>query len=155
MKKAIKESDFSSEWGALNNQFRDIIVKIKPTCRVKEPAAQTIDLSDADTEVSAATPSKRPRPSDSTMRPSPTPSKRQRQDAETPVTPVKQESFSANGLFRASSVISSMMEPQSPFSKFRNLGRLAMDIREIRNQVRKMRAYIFYLVSTIRTKCTD
>ncbi|KAI3324441.1 dynamin family protein [Xylariaceae sp. AK1471] len=136
MKTAIKNSEFSSEWNSLNIQFRDIIFKVKPTCRVKEPAAQTIDLSDADTEASAVTPSRRPRPSDSTMRPSP--NKRQRQDIEAPPTPVKQESFSTSSLFRASSVVSTgVAETQSPFASFRNLGRLAMDIREIRNQVRK------------------
>ncbi|KAI0105017.1 dynamin family protein [Nemania sp. FL0031] len=136
MKTAIKDSEFSSEWNTLNNQFRDIIFKIKPTCRVKEPAAQTIDLSDADTEISATVTPKRPRPSDSTMRS--TPSKRPRQDNETPITPVKQESFSASSFFRASSVISTgVAEMQSPFVGFRNLGRLAMDIRDIRNQVRK------------------
>ncbi|KAH8157927.1 hypothetical protein CIB48_g10330 [Xylaria polymorpha] len=136
MKTAMKDSEFSSEWNSLNNQFRDIIFKIKPTCRVKEPAAQTIDLSDADTEVSAVTPSRRPRPSDSTMRP--TPNKRLRQDNEAPATPVKQESFSTSGLFRASSVISTgPAEMCSPFAGFRNLGRLAMDIRDIRTQVRK------------------
>ncbi|KAI0420979.1 dynamin family protein [Xylaria grammica] len=136
MKTAIKDSEFSSEWNLLNNQFRDIIFKIKPTCRVKEPAAQTIDLSDADTEVSAVTPSRRPRPSDSTMRP--TPSKRPRQDNETPFTPVKQESFSTGGLFHASPAISTgATEMNGPFAGFRNLGRLAMDIRDIRAQVRK------------------
>ncbi|KAI1131131.1 dynamin family protein [Nemania abortiva] len=135
MKTAIKDSEFSSEWNTLNNQFRDIIFKIKPTCRVKEPAAQTIDLSDADTELSAVTPSKRPRPSDSTMRM--TPNKRVRQENEAPVTPVKQESFSTPGFFRAPSIMSTGgAEMQSPFAVFRNLGRLAMDIRDIRIQVR-------------------
>jgi hypothetical protein len=141
MKTSIKNSEFSSEWNSLNIQFRDIIFKIKPTCRVKEPAAQTIDLSDVDTEVSAVTPSRRPRPSDSTVRPSP--NKRQRQEAQAPATPVKQEHFSTSGLFRASSVVSTVVaETQSPFSGFRNLGRLAMDIRDIRNQVRKKRTYM-------------
>ncbi|KAI0535470.1 dynamin family protein [Xylaria digitata] len=136
MKTAIKDSEFSSEWNSLNNQFRDIILKIKPTCRVKEPAAQTIDLSDGDTEVSAVTPSRRPRPSDSTIRP--TLNKRPRQDNEAPATPVKQESFSAGGLFRASPAISTgAAEANGPFARFRNLGRLAMDIRDIRTQVRK------------------
>ncbi|KAI8625906.1 dynamin family protein [Xylariaceae sp. FL1651] len=136
MKTAIKDSEFSSEWNTLNNQFRDVIFKIKPTCRVKEPAAQTIDLSDADTEVSSVTPSRRPRASDSTVRPSP--SKRPRHDNEAMSTPVKQESFSASGAFRASSVVSGgLMEMQNPFASFRNLGRLAMDIREIRSEVRR------------------
>ncbi|KAI0553181.1 dynamin family protein [Xylaria curta] len=136
MKTAMKDSEFSSEWNSLNNQFRDIILKIKPTCRVKEPAAQTIDLSDADTEVSAVTPSRRPRPADSTMRP--TPNKRPRQENDAPVTPVKQESFSTSSIFRAASVMStSAVEMCSPFAGFRNLGRLAMDIRDIRTQVRK------------------
>ncbi|KAI0968106.1 dynamin family protein [Xylaria arbuscula] len=138
MKTAIKDSEFSSEWNTLNNQFRDIIFKIKPTCRVKEPTAHTIDLSDADTEVSAVTPSRRPRPSDSTIRS--TPNKRFRPDYESPVTPVKQESFSGgNGVFRASSVISAELADinNGPFTSFRNLGRLAMDIRDIRTQVRK------------------
>ncbi|KAI1196690.1 dynamin family protein [Nemania serpens] len=136
MRTAIKDSEFPSEWSLLNNQFRDIILKIKPTCRVKEPVAQTIDLSDADTEVSTVTPSRRPRPSDSTMRP--TPNKRPRQDNETPVTPIKQESFTASGVFRASSVVSTRVtEVHSPFFSFRNLGRLTMDIQDIRTQVRK------------------
>ncbi|TGJ88558.1 hypothetical protein E0Z10_g165 [Xylaria hypoxylon] len=135
MKTAMKDSEFSSEWNSLNKQFRDIIFKIKPTCSVKEPAAQTIDLSDADTEVSAVTPSRRPRPSDSTMRP--TPGKRPRQDNEAPVTPVKQEDFSTS-VFRASSVISTgVADMSSPFVGFRNLGRLTMDIRDIRTQVIK------------------
>jgi hypothetical protein len=138
MKTAIKDSEFSSEWNTLNNMFQDIIFKIKPTCRVKEPTVQTVDLSDADTEVSAVTPSRRPRPSDSTMRPSPI--KRPRLDNEGPSTPVKQESFSS-GQFRASSVVSAPMAIQSPFASFRNLGRLAMDIQDIRNQVRKKRMY--------------
>ncbi|KAI1437079.1 dynamin family protein [Xylaria sp. CBS 124048] len=132
-KTVIKDSEFSSEWSTLNYQFRDIIFKIKPTCRVKEPTAQTIDLSDADTEVPAATPSRRPRPSDMVQ---PTP-KRQRQGNASLSTPVKQESFSGNGMFRASSVVSNVVEPQSPFIGFRNLGRLTMDIREIRAQVRR------------------
>ncbi|GAP86751.1 putative dynamin family protein [Rosellinia necatrix] len=137
MKTATKDSEFSSQWNTLNNQFRDIILKIKPTCRVKEPAAQTIDLSDNDTEVSASTPSRRPRPSDSTMRP--TPNKRQRREIETPVTPVKQESFSAGSIVQAPSIIGGAGpgEMQGPFAGFRNLGRLAMDIRDIRAQVRK------------------
>ncbi|KAJ2980321.1 hypothetical protein NUW58_g6973 [Xylaria curta] len=136
MKTAMKDSEFSSEWSSLNNQFRDIIMKIKPTCRVKEPAAQTIDLSDADTEVSTVTPSKRPRPSDSTMRP--TPGKCPRQENEMPTTPVKQESFTAGSLFRASPAIGTgLAEMHSPFAGFRNLGRLAMDIQDIRTQVRK------------------
>ncbi|KAI0878656.1 dynamin family protein [Hypoxylon argillaceum] len=135
MKTTMKDSEFSSEWNTLNTQFRDIIYKIKPTCRVKEPTAQTIDLSDADTEVSAVTPSKRPRPSDSTMRA--TPNKRARMENEVPVTPIKQESFSASGIFRSSSVMSTgATEIHSPFAGFRNLGRLAMDIRDIRIQVR-------------------
>lgn len=141
MRTAIKDSEFPSEWSLLNNQFRDIIAKIKPTCRVKEPVAQTIDLSDADTEVSTVTPSRRPRPSDSTIRPSP--SKRPRQDNDTPVTPIKQESFTASGVFRASSVVSTRVaELHSPFFNFRNLGRLTMDIQDIRTQVRKKRTYI-------------
>ncbi|KAI1429709.1 dynamin family protein [Xylaria sp. FL1777] len=135
MKTAIKDSEFSSEWNSLNNQFRDIILRIKPTCRVKEPSPQTIDVSDGDTEASVVTPSKRPRPSDSTMRSTP---KRLRQDHEAPVTPIKQESFSASGVFRASSVISTpAAEIQGPFAAFRNLGRLTMDIQDIRTQVRK------------------
>ncbi|KAI1171115.1 dynamin family protein [Nemania sp. FL0916] len=135
----VKDSEFSSEWNMLNIQFRDIIFKIKPTCRVKEPSAMTIDLSDADTEVSGPT-ATRPRPSDSTMRSTP---KRPRYNNDNPATPVKQESFSANTPARASSVISSgvteMSSPNSmngPFMCFRNLGRLAMDIRDIRTQVR-------------------
>ncbi|KAI1826766.1 dynamin family protein [Xylaria intraflava] len=134
-KTVVKDSEFSSEWSSLNYQFRDIVFKIKPTCRVKEPAAQTIDLSDADTEASAITPSRRPRPSDSMVQP--TPSKRQRPNNGPLTTPIKQESFTGNGSFRASSVVSSAVEPQSPFVGFRNLGRLTMDIREIRAQVRK------------------
>lgn len=136
MKTAMKDSEFSSEWNTLNNQFRDIIFKIKPTCRVKEPSAQTIDLSDADTEVSAVTPSRRPCPSDSTIRP--TPSKRPRPSND-PVTPVKQESFSTSiaSVVRQSSVMSLGVEAQSPFAQYRNLGRLAMDIRDIRTQVQK------------------
>lgn len=138
MKTAMKDSEFSSEWNTLNNQFRDIIFKIKPTCRVKEPSAQTIDLSDADTEVSAVTPSRRPCPSDSTIRP--TPSKRPRPSND-PVTPVKQESFSTSiaSVVRQSSVMSLGVEAQSPFAQYRNLGRLAMDIRDIRTQVQKKR----------------
>ncbi|KAI0405156.1 dynamin family protein [Xylaria palmicola] len=135
MKTAIKDSGFSSEWNTLNNQFKDIIFKIKPTCRVREPTAQTIDLSDADTEVSTATPSRRPRPSDSTMRP--TPSKRQRQNNETPATPVKQESFSTGVLFQSSMTSTGPSELYSPFACYNNLGRLAMDILDIRTQVRK------------------
>ncbi|KAI0428442.1 dynamin family protein [Xylaria sp. FL1042] len=137
MKTAIKDSEFSSEWNTLNNQFRDIIFKIKPTCQVKEPVAQTIDLSDADTEVSAVTPSKRPRPSDGTMRA--TPNKRPRTDYESPINPVKKESFSASGVFRTSSVISAGVAEMysNPFAAFRNLGRLAMDIRDIRDQIRR------------------
>ncbi|KAI2636623.1 dynamin family protein [Xylaria nigripes] len=133
-KVVIKDSEFSSEWSALNHQFRDIIFKIKPTCRVKEPAAQTIDLSDADTEVSAVTPSRRPRPSDALAQQ--TPSKRLRVNPEYPHTPVKNEIYT-NALFRASSVVSNCVEPPSPFLPFRNLGRLTMDIREIRTQVRR------------------
>lgn len=143
MKTAIRNSEFSSEWNMLNNQFRDIIFKIKPTCRVKEPSAQTIDLSDVDTEVSTSTPSKRPRPSDTTIRPSP--NKRQQRDIDTPSTPVKQESFSSVP-FRAASVMSTVgtmgADTQNPFLSFRNIGRLAMDIRDIRNEVRKKRMYI-------------
>ncbi|KAK5626524.1 hypothetical protein RRF57_002238 [Xylaria bambusicola] len=135
MKTAIKDSEFSSRWNTLNNQFRDIIFQIKPTCRVKEPQTQTIDLSDADTEVSAVTPSRRPRPSDSTMRG--TPNKRPRLD-EVPVTPVKNESFSGSGVFHASPVVSTgPTVDHGPFVSFRNLGRLAMDIRDIRSQVAK------------------
>ncbi|KAI0505747.1 dynamin family protein [Xylaria bambusicola] len=135
MKTAIKDSEFSSQWNTLNNQFRDIIFQIKPTCRVKEPTTQTIDLSDADTEVSAVTPSRRPRPSDSTMRG--TPSKRPRLD-EVPATPVKNESFTGSGVFHASPVISTGPTVDlGPFTSFRNLGRLAMDIRDIRSQVAK------------------
>ncbi len=144
MKTTIKDSEFSSEWNLLNNQFRDIILKIKPTCRVKEPATQTIDLSDADTEASAVTPSRRPRPSDSTMRP--TPNKRLRQDNEAPITPIKQESFSGS-IFRASVISTGAAEMNGPFAAFRNLGRLAMDIRDIRTQVQKKRTYILHLYS--------
>ncbi|KAI0201613.1 dynamin family protein [Astrocystis sublimbata] len=138
IKTAMKDSEFSSAWSVLNNQFRDIILTIKPTCVVKEPATQTIDLSDGDTEVS--TPSRRPRPSDSTMRPSP--SKRPRQDngaLATSAPPVKQESFSASGILGASSVVSTPVAPPvyNPFIGYRNLGRLAMDIRDIRMEVRR------------------
>ncbi|KAI1326753.1 dynamin family protein [Xylariaceae sp. FL0255] len=138
MKSAIKDPEFCSQWVKLNNQFRDVVQKIKPTCVVKEPIAATIDLSDADTEVSVATPSRRPRPSDSTVRPTPT--KRVRQEL-TPMTPVKQEG--AAPIYqtpRAASVTSiATFEISSPFLKFRNLGRgnMAMDIREIRAEIRK------------------
>ncbi|KAJ3579395.1 hypothetical protein NPX13_g1172 [Xylaria arbuscula] len=136
MKGAVKDSEFLSEWNTLNNQFRDIVFHIKPTCRVKEPATQTIDLSDCDTEVSAVTPSRRPRPNDSTIRSTPT--KRSRIDEVLPFTPVKNESFSSNIVFNASPAASSShAKIQGPFAGFSNLGRLAMDIREIRNQVMK------------------
>ncbi|KAI0026217.1 P-loop containing nucleoside triphosphate hydrolase protein [Xylariomycetidae sp. FL0641] len=130
MKNAIKEPQFSSEWNALNDQFQSCILKMKPTCRVKDDP-QTVDLSsDADTEVSAVSPSKRPRPSDSTIRDQF--NKRARRDNES--SPVKQESF--NNSFRASSVSSTpTLEAPSPFSRYFNLGRLAMDIRDIRTEV--------------------
>ncbi|KAI1499914.1 P-loop containing nucleoside triphosphate hydrolase protein [Biscogniauxia marginata] len=134
MKTAIKESQFSSQWNTLNDQFQACILKMKPTCRVKDPDLQTIDLSDADTEASAVTPSKRPRPSDSTVRA--TPSKRQRPEATTTTTPVKQEDIVMAGMMRASSVSSSMQHDyQSPFVRYFNLGRLAMDIKDIRNEI--------------------
>ncbi|KAI1263170.1 dynamin family protein [Xylariaceae sp. FL1019] len=140
MKMAIKDSSFSSEWNKLNGQFRDVVLKIKPTCRVKEPEAQTIDLSDADTEVSAVTPSKRPRPSDSTVRQSPS---IRRIRPEVNDTPVKQEGFTTptgmNGI-RAQSVVNGVgpaLNMSSPFWSFRNLGRLSMDIRDIRDEVRR------------------
>ncbi|CAJ2505850.1 Uu.00g132440.m01.CDS01 [Anthostomella pinea] len=135
MKTAIKDSQFSSPWNTLNDQFESCIFKIKPTCQVKDPETQTIDLSDADTEASAATPSKRPRPSDSTVR---TPNKRQRQGNE--ATPVKHESFvgvsGINGTPRASFTANTPTSgPPSPFVRYFHLGRLAMDIKDIRSEV--------------------
>ncbi|KAI1633530.1 P-loop containing nucleoside triphosphate hydrolase protein [Biscogniauxia mediterranea] len=134
MKTTIKETDFSSQWNTLNDQFQACIFKMKPTCRVKDPDLQTIDLSDADTEASAVTPSKRPRPNDSTIRA--TPSKRQRPEAAAATTPVKQEDLVMTSMMRASSVSSSMQHGiQSPFVRYFNLGRLAMDIKDIRSEI--------------------
>ena len=138
MKRAIRASEFLSEWNVLNTQFRDIIFHIKPTCLVKEPEPQTIDLSDADTEVSAGTPPRRPRVSDSTIRG--TGNKRLRVD-ETPVTPVKHESFSNNVLQASPATCTGPAKIQGPFAGFRELNRLAMDIRDIRNQVIKKREF--------------
>ncbi|KAI1341035.1 P-loop containing nucleoside triphosphate hydrolase protein [Xylariaceae sp. FL0016] len=135
MKTIVKEPDFSSDWGTLNTQFQRCIVQIKPTCRVKDTdPPHTIDL-DADTD-SSATP-KRPRPSDSTVRGTPT--KRVRQtDAQMP-SPVKQESFS--GPIRAPSIVSTgppgSSDAQNPFARFANLGRLAMDIKLIRENIKR------------------
>ncbi|KAI1074245.1 P-loop containing nucleoside triphosphate hydrolase protein [Whalleya microplaca] len=135
MKTAIRDTDFSAQWNTLNDHFQSCIFKIKPTCQVKEPETQTIDLSD-DTEASAITPSRpRPRPNDSTMRATPmsTPSRRQR--VENTSTPVKTEDVS---MVRASSFAAtpkSSLQPESPFTRFSHLGRLAMNITDIRDEI--------------------
>ncbi|KAI1772157.1 P-loop containing nucleoside triphosphate hydrolase protein [Hypoxylon cercidicola] len=134
MKTAMKGTDFSSDWNTLNRQFEACITRIKPKCTVKDPDTQTIDISSADSEAATPTP-RRPRPSDSTMRNVTTPSRRQRQDVVT--TPVKQEDVPMGGMSRASSVIgASGSDLQgSPFSEYFALGRGAMDIKEIRNEI--------------------
>ncbi|KAI0382324.1 P-loop containing nucleoside triphosphate hydrolase protein [Hypomontagnella monticulosa] len=131
MKAAVEDDEFLSEWNTLNNQFRSCVIKIKPTCKVKDNDLQTIDISGADSEVATPSPSKRPRPSDSTMR---TPTRRQNQDVMS--TPVKNEDYSIGGMSRASSVtaIGPSSQP-NPFTRFHNLGRLAMDIKDIRTEI--------------------
>ncbi|KAL7621792.1 hypothetical protein AAE478_007291 [Parahypoxylon ruwenzoriense] len=130
MKSAIKDTEFSSEWNTLNNQFQACIFRMKPTCRVKEPELQTIEVTD---DMPIGTP-KRPRPSDSTMRGSTTPSRRQRQDGMS--TPVKQEDHVMSGISRASSVVGTTGgEPRSPFIRFFNLGRCVMDIKDIHSEI--------------------
>ncbi|KAI0003551.1 P-loop containing nucleoside triphosphate hydrolase protein [Xylariaceae sp. FL0662B] len=137
MKTAIKDTNFSASWNALNDQFQSCIFKIKPTCQVKEPETQTIDLSD-DTEASAITPSRpRPRPSDSTVRATPTPTPGRRQRMEIVTTPVKTEDITMSGI-RAPSFTStpkSSYQTESPFTRFAHLGRLAMNITDIRDEI--------------------
>ncbi|KAI5859257.1 P-loop containing nucleoside triphosphate hydrolase protein [Durotheca rogersii] len=129
MKTAIKGTEFSSEWNALNNHLQECVFKMKPTCKVKEPSLLTINLVD---EASTSTPPK-PRPSDSTMRGSTTPSRRQRREEVS--TPVKEEASVAPLVSRASSVVGTMGTDSSPFTKYFNLGRCALDIRDIRSEI--------------------
>ncbi|KAI1473644.1 hypothetical protein K445DRAFT_319061 [Daldinia sp. EC12] len=132
MKTAMKNTAFSSEWNALNSQFQDCIFRIKPTCTVKDSELQTIDISGADSEPTTPTPH-RPRPTDSTMRNFTTPSRRQRQEGA--ATPVKNEEIPM-AMSRTSSVVGgSGAGASDPFAKYSNLGRLAMDIRNIRSEI--------------------
>ncbi|OTB09408.1 hypothetical protein M426DRAFT_315968 [Hypoxylon sp. CI-4A] len=137
VKISMKDTRFSSEWNTLNSQFQACIFKIKPTCKVKDSELQTIDLSGGDSEATP-TPSRRPRPSDSTMRNVATPSRRQRQDdpvTPTP-TPIKREDFPPSSVSRASSIVSATESHSlGPFSRYASLGRLAMDIRDIRSRI--------------------
>lgn len=140
MKNAVKDTEFLSEWNTLNTQFQSCIIKIKPTCRVKDNDLQTIDISGADSEVATPSPSKRPRPSDSTMRTVSTPTRRPLPDPHSQHTPVKNEDYSmgGGGVSRASSISISTVGPSNipnPFTRFHNLGRLAMDIKDIRNEI--------------------
>ncbi|KAI1102701.1 P-loop containing nucleoside triphosphate hydrolase protein [Jackrogersella minutella] len=134
VKTAVRNTGFSSEWNTLNSQFQTCVFKMKPTCKVKDSEPQTIDISGVDSETATPSPSKRPRPSDSTVRNVSTPSRRQRQEDVT--TPVKHEDYPAGGISRALSV---MGAPESrlpsPFVRFFNCGRCAMDIRDIRNRI--------------------
>ncbi|OTA52759.1 hypothetical protein K449DRAFT_402413 [Hypoxylon sp. EC38] len=135
VKTAIRNTRFSSEWNTLNSQFQTCIFKMKPTCKVKDNTElQTIDLSSADSEAATPSPSKRPRPSDSTVRNVSTPTKRQRQDNIT--TPVKHEDYPMGGMSRASSVMAAPdLHLPSPFVRYFNRGRCAMDIKDIRNRI--------------------
>ncbi|KAI0113501.1 P-loop containing nucleoside triphosphate hydrolase protein [Daldinia grandis] len=132
MKTAMKNTAFSSEWNALNSQFQECIFRIKPTCTVKDSELQTIDISGTDSEPTTPTPH-RPRPNDSTMRNFSTPSRRQRQEGAG--TPVKKEDI-ALGMSRTSSIIGGPgVGVSDPFAKYSNLGRFAMDIKDIRSEI--------------------
>ncbi|KAI1211145.1 P-loop containing nucleoside triphosphate hydrolase protein [Annulohypoxylon truncatum] len=133
VKTAIRNTGFSSEWNTLNSQFQTCVFRMKPTCKVKDSELQTIDISGGDSEVATPSPSKRPRPSDSTMRNVSTPTRRPRQDSV--ATPVKHEEFATSSLSRASSVMGAPESRQSPFVKYFNRGRCAMDIKDIRNRI--------------------
>ncbi|KAI0899060.1 P-loop containing nucleoside triphosphate hydrolase protein [Annulohypoxylon nitens] len=133
VKTAISNTGFSSEWNTLNSQFQACVFKMKPTCKVKDSELQTIDISGGDSEVATPSPSKRPRPSDSTMRNVSTPTKRPRQNNTT--TPIKNEEFATRSLSRASSVMGLSDPRSSPFARYHNLGRCAMDIKDIRNRI--------------------
>lgn len=133
VKTAISNTGFSSEWNTLNSQFQACVFKMKPTCKVKDSELQTIDISGGDSEVATPSPSKRPRPSDSTMRNVSTPTKRPRQTNTT--TPIKNEEFATRSLSRASSVMGLSDPRSSPFARYHNLGRCAMDIKDIRNRI--------------------
>ncbi|KAI1387124.1 P-loop containing nucleoside triphosphate hydrolase protein [Hypoxylon trugodes] len=143
VKIAMGNTAFSSQWNTLNSQFQECIFKVKPTCKVKDSDLQTIDISGGDSEATigspAKSPQKRPRPSDATVRNAFAPAKRPRQ--ELPTTPVKHEDGQTSDMSRASSVTAAV-EPNllksklpNPFSRFFNLGRCAMDIRDIRNKI--------------------
>lgn len=134
MKTALRDTEFSSKWNTLNSQFQTCVFKMKPTCKVRDSDLQTIDISSVDSESTISTPSKRPRPSDSTVRNVATPSRRQRQD-NVVTTPVKQEDVPMGGMSRASSVVGTGQNLPSPFTKYFNLGRCAMDIRDIRSEI--------------------
>ncbi|KAH9884351.1 P-loop containing nucleoside triphosphate hydrolase protein [Xylariomycetidae sp. FL2044] len=136
IKAAIDDPRFTSQWNTLNRQFRACILRMKPTCQVKEPETMTIELSDADSEISTPA-SKRPRPNDSTVRG--LHGKRQRQDL--PTTPVKREDASASAAssFRVPSAAEASPAPSvsdpGPFTRYFGLGRLALDIKDIRSEI--------------------
>ncbi|KAK8118225.1 dynamin family protein [Apiospora kogelbergensis] len=149
VKDGIEDNAFLSEWNTLNKQFQACLLKMKPTCLVKDddpPPIIELNLSDDDTSSNTMgdTPSnrKRVRSSDSTIRG--TPSKRARAGA-VDLSPVKPE----NDWPRASSSMratpgatpaptSVPNEDQSPFRQFYNLGRQGLSITTIRQEIQRL-----------------
>ncbi|KAK8085835.1 interferon-induced GTP-binding protein Mx3 [Apiospora hydei] len=145
VKDGIKENGFLSEWNALNKQFQACLLKMKPTCLVKDddpPPVIDLNMSDDDTSsvTMADTPSnrKRARPSDSTIRG--TPSKRSRAGA-VDMSPIKPENDwpRASQSMRATPMLTPPVpnEDQSPFRQFYNLGRQGLSIVSIRHEIQR------------------
>ena len=142
VKDAIRDPSFMSEWDTLNKQFQECLIKMKPTCIVKDDdPPPVIDLGGSDGETSPVdTPSrKRPRPSDSTMRTTGTP-RRIRTDGsftQQMAPPVKNELDAAVRASTPVSVSTTPMpcEPPSPFVQFYQLGRQGLSIKDIRAEI--------------------
>lgn len=144
VKDGIKDNTFLSEWNTLNKQFQACLIKMKPTCIVKDddpPPVIDLNLSDDDTSSNtmADTPSnrKRSRPSDSTIRG--TPSKRSRAGA-VDTSPIKPENDWPRAMqsMRATPAPAPVPnEDKSPFREFYNLGRQGLSIISIRQEIQR------------------
>ncbi|KAK8040261.1 Interferon-induced GTP-binding protein Mx3 [Apiospora marii] len=143
VKDGINDNTFKSEWNTLNRQFQACLLKMKPTCLVKDddpPPVIDLNMSDDDTSSNtmADTPTnrKRGRPSDSTIRG--TPSKRSRGAVDmSPVKPENDWSRIAPSM-RATPVPAPVPnEDTSPFRQFYNLGRQGLSIISIRQEIQR------------------
>ncbi|KAK6855015.1 hypothetical protein PG995_008547 [Apiospora arundinis] len=138
----IQDNTFQSKWNTLNKQFQACLLKMKPTCIVKDddpPPVIDLNLSDDDTSsvTMADTPSgrKRGRPNDSTIRH--TPSKRPRAVDMSPVKPENDWPRASQSMRATPMPTPVPNEDQSPFRQFYNLGRQGLSIISIRQEIQR------------------